>query len=224
MRADLQFAADRRANQPQVPEWDLPVGLRPAAAGPLLPTVNLLGWTPAILLTNDQENTILSAGITLAGFDVVNIAGFPLNPRLISFVSGIIENSKSKAFQRMPTATQGSVAQCCYSIRTQTDNQVLPLKAISSKGATTHSYAQLSRHIASAASVFRLRLMRRPGANNDSVCYRFAGAPPGAWLNRTNDTYQFGGGALWNTAQFGAGTHDGAGLALHFSTRVRKST
>lgn len=216
--------ADRRGNQPQVPEWDLPVRLRPVAAGPLLPTANLLGWTPATPLSNDQESTILSAGITLINFDVVNVAGFPLNPRLISFVSGIVENSKSKAFQRMPTATQGSVAQCCYSIRTQDDNQILPLKGISKKGATTHSYAQTSSHIASAASVFRLRLMRRPGANNDSVCYRFAGAVPAAWFNRANDTFVFGGGALWNTAQFGAGTHDGAGLALHFSTRVRKST
>ncbi len=223
MRADLQYVADRRTNIAPVAEWDLPFGLRPAAVGPQLPSANLLGWTPAVPITVDQEDAILTSGITLQHFTVTNVAGIPVNRRLISFVSGLLENSKAKSFFKMPTSVNGSVAQAAYTTPSAHDNAILPLVPISAKAGSTYSYSQGSIYSAGAATIFRFRVQRRQPGNNDSICYRFVGVPPAAWLNHANDTFQFGGGAIWNTDQFGAGTHDGAGLAIQFSTKVRKS-
>lgn len=74
MRADLDYTM----NGADV-NWDLPSELRPEDASSLLPTANLLNWSPADLITQDQRNIMTRAGIGIDEIRVVDVHGIPIN-------------------------------------------------------------------------------------------------------------------------------------------------
>ncbi|KAK9871896.1 hypothetical protein WA026_015145 [Henosepilachna vigintioctopunctata] len=171
----LSVAADlKRTILPQAEgpvDWDLPQAVRPAGVKFGLPTYNLLGYSRAVQLTDDQRLALEAAGI-LNHEAVVNIAHLPINQTILQFIAGQLSNSKCKAFSSTWSETlTGSVAQVLYITRLQGDVEFDRIRPISAKAGITNGYCQTNVHIACSGANFRYRTKRRIGHEEDMLCY-----------------------------------------------------
>ncbi len=222
--ADLNRTCLQPADGPV--EWDLPTGVRPASAEITLPTMNLLGWSKADRLSDDQRETLLGAGFnTWTQADqlpqsVTNVGGVPLNQQLIQFVAGIISSSKVKAYSLAENVSnKGSISQTLYTTRASDDVEPDPFRPVSCRTGITNSYSQQNGHIACGAAIARYRLKRDTSGETDTFGYRNA---PTTWNANINSVFTFGAAqTLWNISMFRISQMSGAKIATDFATRVR---
>jgi len=227
IQADMQYTARmRNHNMPQEWEqldWDLPADLRPENPQFTLPTVSLLGWKRRTELMQDSVNALHSAGFDLDNFGVTNIAGLPINQKLMQWIAGVLSKSKSPVTGQISQSRFGSLAQTAFTTRVQNDVQVTPFKRISEKQGITNNYSQNGAHVASGAAIFRYRMQRRVEREIDMLAYRTIQAVAGQWVGNENQIFD-AGADLWNSSQFTTGEQPGELLIYNLSCRCKKIT
>lgn len=228
------------------PNWNLPANLRPPAndyAG--LPNVQLLGWRAAEVLTDTQRTILRGANITTDDLGVVNVGRIPVNELLIQSVAGYIRSSKVSCFKAPTTSPLGSLAQVPFTEKilqaedfaeeVGEDEEAVAALApsanllLAGKLMRTSTCKQFSIHIASIASVFRYRIKRfvrsdEGLANRDMLCYQFAGIPPAAWIDNSNDVFHHGLGGVWNRRVFSMPEVSGVSVSSRYCEELRKSS
>lgn len=243
IRADVDFSDTAPANR--VAEWNLPAGLRPVG-NQANPTVQLLGWSQAELLTDTQRGILRAAGVTVGALAVSNIGNIPINELLMQSIAGYIRSSKVQCFKIPLNTHLGSLCQVPFAEKVLTDedrvpepdeddpdqdpNQFLPDPnlLLTGKLMRTSSCKQFSIHVASVAATFRHRVRRYvhdPDTgvfNNDFFCYPWA-VPPLDWLNNANAVFEFGLGERWNQRVFSMPEVSGTALASRYCEELRKS-
>ena len=216
-------------------DWELPVNLTPVNNGDHpagLPTSNLLGYSRAERLTDDQLNSIENQGIALNAaqngidtYNVINVHNVPVNQPLVACINAQLKNSKCSAPVYSPTAINGSLSQIPFTVRAPSDTKPYRLRSAVEKQGMTKSYRQNNKYIASASATFRYRFKRMMNQNtHDCFCYFFYHDNvyniPQAWRDNENSIYQMEP-IKWNIHQFGLPSQDGRGLVEAFSSRTK---
>lgn len=228
--ADIAFS-----EAPRVREWPLPDTITPNGDSVLLPTVSLLGWRRAEMLTDFQLQLLRGANFDADRAQVQDVYGIPVSQSLMDGIGGFIRNSKATSLALASTLTHGSLAIVPWSVKILDDDDeepdeigaVTPNILITAKQSKGQSPTQMGATLASSSVVFKYRFQRAAvgGTNRDGFAYRFNGGVPATWVVNRDSAFEYGvGGSNWNRAGFGSAECDGDAVQRAYCDNVRAKT
>lgn len=234
MMADIRYTEAPRAERPGLLEWALPPELHPRGEGVGLPTVSLLGWRKADLLTDFQIQLLAGAGFSGDLAEVQNLHNLPVSQTLLAGISGYLRGGKSPSLVASSTMTHGSLSIVPWSVKILDEDDVnpeapgavTPHRYITSKQSKGQSPTQMAVTLAASSVVYKYRFKRsdKSGTNLDGFCYRFNVAVPANWIANRDTAFLFGVGEGWNRARFGSAECDGDAVQRTYCDNVRSKT
>jgi hypothetical protein len=158
-----------------IPERERGIGAVGVEGMEPLPTANLLGWSPAVRLTNEQRQISENCGVQEEGF-ADHLVRFALNNGLFEATADRVRVSadRYKCGASLHEHESGSLAQCPY-VERDTEPTVFSRTKLYCKGGVRAGCAyQLDTRISAASRIMAFRMRKEPcGDLNNWACYDF---------------------------------------------------
>jgi hypothetical protein len=159
------------------------------------PTANLLGWSPAERLTNEQRQALEDCG--LGDEFPTDYPRFMLNNGLFEAIAIRVKQSSNryKIGASLHEHSDGSLAQCAY-VEKDTEGRRFSRTVQYSEGSIRGACAyQMDQRLSVAARIVAYRMKKEPdGERNPRSCYDYNNYRdvPADWVATRNSVFEYG--------------------------------